>query len=245
MRFAIILILIGTLKAVGEPTSYMDMVLRARNAAEARDRLGITTSSGGSNGQPASLNLTNWSAIGTNILTNMVFSTNLVAQTNTFWERIYTFDHAMDFTNVGEFGYVDVTNVVWTFTATNTDMIRLDLVDTWYRQTGTTTVDAGYYLFLGYTDQNSAPVQYNLFGGMEDQASHMPDILSGEGQLMWNLNTVHRMMRSINIQPKNGTTIYLTNYLVNSINSEEEAHGTNFCRIEVSKAHEIVTLKWR
>ena len=243
MRFAIILILIGTLNAVAEPTAYMDMVLRARNAAEARDRLGITISSGGSNGQPARLNLTNWSAIGTNILTNMVFTTNLVAQTNTFWERIFTYESAMDFTNVGWMGDFDITNVLWTFTVTNSDMIRVDLVDAWYRQTGGgTTVDANFYLLLGYTERNGGPLSQNMFGSMGDTDSHMPDQTGAE---TWNSDYNLRLAKSFLIHPKVGTTVSITNRMINSINDALEAHGTNYCRIEVSKAPESVTLKWR
>lgn len=118
----LVMLWLATSMAVAEPTAYMDMVLRARNAAEARDRLGVT---GGSFTQTnisytavtnapwqwGSLNLTNWSALGTNALTNYVRFADLVARTN--WTRQLTWSKTI---YIGAATF-DSNNVLATWTA--------------------------------------------------------------------------------------------------------------------------------
>lgn len=80
--------------AGAEPTAYMDMVLRARNAADARERLGITNGTGGTFTQTniSYTSVTNAPWLNTNKVVASVVWTRVAAWSNTVYVPNASFD---------------------------------------------------------------------------------------------------------------------------------------------------------
>lgn len=122
---------LATLTAQAEPTAFMDMVLRARNAAEARDRLGVTN--GGSSSvqqtnwpytaitnapwQWGTQNGTNWSQLETNILSRYVVFTNLTWQTNLVLTRLHEYNVTNTFNSTDASPLPDTNVLIYSGTA--------------------------------------------------------------------------------------------------------------------------------
>lgn len=193
--------------------------------------------------QPASLNLTNWSNVETNILTNYVRIGDLTVTTNFLWERLtnHTSLRSWDWVNPDVFE----TNTILTYTApaTNT-MVRLDLADTWQRESGGgTSADINYFLYLRWTTATGKYGIINLLNGVElpgDLGASFPDDYTSDATLL-DSGYVISWQKSYLISMAASSTLTVSNYVINSRNSAPEPTGTNTLHAELSIAKQVTT----
>lgn len=196
----------------------------------------------GGNWQPASLNLTNWGSLSTNVLTNYVRFANLVAQTNTIWQRLTngTQTVAATWTSVD----TEETNILMSYTPASDSMMRFDYVNTW-AQSNYIGTDQVICNFLFWTDPTGQFIQQNLYGQIDDYLNYMPNSPGTGPEFQTISNRVFMGRRSILLSVKGGTSMILSNYVRNSINGPDEPFGTNVFQWSLSMEQELVSLRYQ
>lgn len=190
--------------------------------------------------QYGSTNLTNWSKIPTNVLEGLVRQTNLVAQTNTLWERVTNGTQNLEFTWSATDVYA--TNVLWSYTPASDTVLRFDFVDLFYYDPLGGGPEVTYINFLGYTLPGGQATWRNIYGGFDDYSSSVPNNLFVDNLTV--SNHVTSVSRSFLVAAQAGSPVILSNWYYNSINSAPEPRGTNYFKWTVSEERQLVTLRW-
>ena len=237
LRIIIVLLLL-TCSARSEPTAYMDMVLRARTAAEARDRLGVTTGGSGTQTNISYVAVTNapWQW-GSPTLTNWA-NVPVLWQTNTVWEQLAGYSNTYAYPTTGVF-----TNEVQVISLTTTGGIyRVENTFTLYLDFETNIYYGLLYQayvvweYVGNNTTNNVQTNYIANGNFVDSQPHSPDPMDSYVQSMSDQN---QTPLAVWLNPKPGTTISI--YTRNSADASgyTPVYATNYMDISVSKANRI------
>ena len=214
------------------PTDYMEMVLRAPNAAEARRRLGVTNGSGGfvqtnisyvavtnAPWQWGNLNLTNWGTLSTNVLTNYIRGAGIT--TNTVWTRTYTYTNQVIVPNA-------------TFDTNGT-------ITSWVSDGGQYRIDTVRELIVPVLGQsNDYEHDYGIYwtNAANERVSYLLSDNYGTAVITSTAgNTDYMTVKTFLVRAPSGQTVTITNRAF--IAFANNIGGTNYISMEISKPSTI------